>query len=71
MLLEFGHAERAQMIAKDLAGEDRERLAKLRKLLQAEDRAQFWELTDRGVNFGYLEPSRRARIDELFVWIDN
>jgi hypothetical protein len=27
---------------------------------------QFWEVTDRGVNFDYLEPARKERLDEFF-----
>lgn len=34
-----------------------------------EDRAQFWELTDRGVTFAYLEPKRRVHLDTLFDWL--
>lgn len=70
MLLDFGDEERATRIAQDLAGEDRRRLNKLRDQLRTENRAQFWELTDRGVNFGYLEPGRRALLDRVFGLID-
>ena len=70
MLIQFGENERALMIARDLADEKDERLAAIRHQLQTEDQTQFWELTDRGVNFGYIEPGRRAHLEQLFAWIE-
>jgi hypothetical protein len=61
---------RVRRICKDLAGERMQRLERLRKELETEQRAQYWEFTDRGLNFGYLEPERRARLGEVFACID-
>ena len=35
-----------------------------------EERSQYWEFTDRGVNFSYLEPARRQYLDTLFEWLE-
>ncbi len=69
MFLEMGDTERARQIADDLAGESLERLERVRNQLMSEDRAQFWELTDRGVTFSYLDPQRRQYLDPLFDWL--
>ncbi len=70
MLLERGDEARARRIAADLAGEDRRYLAQVREQLESETRPQYWELTDRGITFGYLEPARRAHLERLFSWIE-
>lgn len=69
MFLDRGDVTRARAIADDLAGEDFSRLERVRSQLVAEDRAEYWELTDRGITFGYLEPRRRAHLDTLFAWL--
>jgi hypothetical protein len=46
-----------------------ERLEGIRTNLMTEERAQYWEFTDRGVNFGYLVPERRPYLDTLFGWL--
>jgi len=61
---------RARRICKDLKSEQRQRLNLLRELLLTEDRPQYWEFTDRGVNFSYMKPEERPHLDELFAWID-
>jgi len=60
------HAER---IAADMRGEKPERLASLRAELLAVTSRQFWEVTDRGVNFDYLDDARKQKLDELFARI--
>jgi hypothetical protein len=69
MFLEMGDAARARLIADDLAGEKLDRLERIRDQLLSEDRAQYWELTDRGITFGYLEPQRRVHLETLFEWL--
>ena len=66
LFLERGDRERAQRIANDLAGERRERLERLRQRLESDDRANYWELVDRGRNFRWLDPARRSHLDTLF-----
>ena len=43
----------------------------IREELLAEVEPLYWELTDRGVNFAYLPPERRARVAEFFEWFGN
>jgi hypothetical protein len=61
-----GDEARAQRIVEDLRGERLERLERLRDAMLTDDRAQFWELMDRGVNFAYLAPERRPYLAVLF-----
>jgi hypothetical protein len=69
-LLQLGHRARAERVAADLAGERAERLERLHRALLVEERAQYWELTDRGVNFTYLPPELRQYLAPLFDLID-
>jgi hypothetical protein len=64
-----GDETRARRICADLAGERLARLEGLRRGLEGETRERFWELEDRGVNFGYLPPERRAQLPRLLDWI--
>ena len=63
--------KRARRVCRDLAGERLPRLARPKKELETETRPHYWEFTDRGLNFGYLAPERRARLDEVFGWIED
>ena len=47
------------------------RLEALKDLLMTENRPQYWEFTDRGVNFAYLEPELRPHLDQIFDWIQD
>ncbi len=67
-LLVRGDLVRAKRVYEDMAHEAPARLAAIRDELLAEDRAQYWEITDRGVNFAYLPPERRAKVPEFFAW---
>jgi hypothetical protein len=64
-----GDDVRARRICSDLAGERMVRLERLRRELEGETRERFWELEDRGVNFGYLPPERRAALARLLGWM--
>ncbi len=66
LFLERGDDQRADRIVADLRGEDRQRLERLGASLLEDDRAQFWELMDRGANFRYLAPQRRKYLAEVF-----
>jgi hypothetical protein len=63
-----GDPERARRVYDDMALERPERLASIRDELLSEDSPDYWEVTDRGVNFGYLPPDRRERVEEFFQW---
>lgn len=58
------HADR---IGADMRGEKPERMASIRAELGAVNEREFWEVTDRGVNFDYLDPSRKEKLDEFFA----
>jgi hypothetical protein len=60
---------RARRIIEDMKDEQLERLQGIRETLMTEQRSQYWEFTDRGVNFSYLKPARRAYLDTLFEWL--
>lgn len=66
LFLQLGDDPRAERIVEDLRGERLSRLQRLRQALEAENRAQYWELTDRGANFQYLAPERRRYLEPLF-----
>jgi len=53
-------------VCADMRSEKPERMAAIRAELVGVSEEQFWEVTDRGVNFDYLEPSRKERLDEFF-----
>jgi len=61
---------RARRIAEDMRDEDRPRLESIREALQAESREQYWEVTDRGINFSYLPPDRREQLPRFFELLD-
>ena len=63
-----GEEPQARRIFDDLAHERPERIAAVKAELEAEDRAQYWEFTDRGVNFSFLPPERRAHLTRFFSW---
>jgi hypothetical protein len=69
LFLQLGQEQRARRIADDLKGERLERLERLREDMLNDNRAQFWELIDRGANFAYLAPERREFLEPLFVWL--
>ena len=66
--LERGDEVSARRIFADMEDERTERLTAVRDELLTETRPQYWEFTDRGVNFSYLPPSRRALVEPFFSW---
>lgn len=66
LFLQMQDQARADRIIEDLRGERPERLERLRQGMMTDDRSQFWEIMDRGVNFGYLAPERRPFLQDLF-----
>ena len=63
-----GAEDLARAIYDDMKGELPERLASIREEMANISSQDFWEMSDRGVNFDYLEPERRARLAEFFRW---
>ena len=58
-----GHAQR---ICDDMRSESPERLASIRAEMLRIHAKDFWEVTDRGVNFDYLDEARREKLDLFF-----
>ena len=64
-LLDRGDEERAYKICEDLKQEKPERIDQLVEFLSSEDRSEYWEFTDRGVNFAYIDPALRVHLESL------
>ncbi|HJL18594.1 MAG TPA: DUF2254 family protein [Sandaracinaceae bacterium LLY-WYZ-13_1] len=63
-----GDEELAREVFQDMSSERPERLASIRNELLAIRSSEFWEISDRGVNFDYLPPKRKRRMLEFFGW---
>ena len=63
-----GEENLAREVFEDMSGERPERLASIRNELLAIKSSEFWEISDRGVNFDYLPPKRKRRMLEFFGW---
>jgi len=68
--LDLGDTERARRVTRDLMMEKPERLERVRSVLMSEESPHYWEVTDRGVNFSYLDPTLRCHLDTIFSWIN-
>ncbi|HEY2389449.1 MAG TPA: DUF2254 family protein [Candidatus Binatia bacterium] len=68
--LERGDEASARRIFEDMKHERADRLAAVRHELLTEHRTQYWEFTDRGVNFAYLPPARRELLGRFFSWFE-
>ncbi|MBW2731771.1 MAG: DUF2254 domain-containing protein [Deltaproteobacteria bacterium] len=66
--LKQGSESLARRIFEDMEHERGERLLNIRdEMLEVKDR-DFWEINDRGVNFDYLESSRRKELERFYGW---
>ncbi|MFK7984925.1 MAG: DUF2254 family protein [Sandaracinaceae bacterium] len=63
-----GDEELAREVFRDMSHEPPKRLASIRNELLAIKSSEFWEISDRGVNFDYLPPKRKRRMLEFFGW---
>jgi hypothetical protein len=61
--------ESARRIAQDLASERIGLLAAARDELERELSPSYWEINDRGANFAFLPPERRARLEPFFAML--
>lgn len=66
--LQKGDEKLARQVFRDMEAERAERLASIRDELLAVRSQEFWEISDRGVNFDYLSPVRKAKMLEFFDW---
>jgi hypothetical protein len=56
----------ARRIWDDMAHERADRLRSIHEELAAVETKDFWEIIDRGTNFDYLPPDRKAALDRFF-----
>jgi len=63
-----GADDLARSIYEDMRDELPSRLISIREELDSITSEGFWEVSDRGVNFDYLDPERRATLDTFFGW---
>jgi hypothetical protein len=66
--LQRGDDQSAREVYRDMQNEQPARLASIRDELLGVDSPYFWEVTDRGTNFDWLSPERKARLMEFFEW---
>ena len=60
----------ARRIHRDMRLEKRERLSSIRLELERVQDPEYWEVSDRGINYEWLAPERRARLATFFAWFD-
>jgi hypothetical protein len=65
--LAAGDEPAAARIARDMAGEPKDRLRSIRGELERVTEQEYWEVSDRGVNFEWLPPERRAQLPAFFA----
>lgn len=66
--LDAGADALAKRVWDDMRGEDVSRMRSIRDELLAVESKDFWEISDRGGNFDYLEPSRKDQLKVFFSW---
>jgi len=67
--LALGQRERAERIAQDMQDEPASRLRAIESQLQNVSSREFWEITDRGRNFEYMDEPQRAQLSVFFALI--
>lgn len=68
--LAHGAEPHARRIFQDMRGERRERIDSIRAELEAVTDQEYWEVSDRGINFEWLPDDRRAELPRFFSWFD-
>ncbi|MEM9865173.1 MAG: DUF2254 family protein [Myxococcota bacterium] len=63
-----GAEDLAREIYADMEPERRDRLASIRDELMNVKSGEFWEISDRGVNFDFLPPERKEALQVYFSW---
>ena len=58
----------AREIYHDMKGESKEMLTRIWQELECTTSKEFWEINDRGVNFEYLPPEKKAMLPIFFGW---
>ncbi|MFA5927853.1 MAG: DUF2254 family protein [Candidatus Margulisiibacteriota bacterium] len=62
--------ELGRLIVGDLAVEDKNVLKEIKEELLAPQEQDFWELTDRGVNFNYVPEEQKPSLERVFKELD-
>jgi hypothetical protein len=63
-----GAEAQARTIYNDMRQESPARLASIHSEILAISAKDFWEVTDRGINFDFLDDARKARLEQFFGW---
>ncbi len=66
-LLSQGDSEVVQQIVADMKDEPQERMEAIRSEMLAVTERKFWEVTDRGVDFFFMEEEQKKYLNELFT----
>ncbi len=66
--LESGSEPLARRVWEDMRNENVDRMRSIRDELLAVESKEFWEVSDRGGNFDYLEPARKEMLKTFFGW---
>jgi hypothetical protein len=66
--LSRGEEALARRIQRDMLAEDPARLRSIREELEAPRERLYWEISDRGVDFDWLDEARRAQLPVFFGW---
>ena len=69
--LHRGDEARARRIHSDMENENPQRLAAVRARIESATDEQYQEFSDRGVNFEWVAPERRAQLDTFYGWFDH
>ncbi|MAQ14897.1 MAG: hypothetical protein CMN30_08890 [Sandaracinus sp.] len=69
--LRHGAEDWAREIFEDMEPERRDRLGSIRDELLNVQSSEFWEISDRGVNFDYLDPERKRELVTFFSWFED
>lgn len=68
--LVMGEETYARRILEDFRNEQRSRLASIRHELLSIAEPEYWEVSDRGINFDYVPPARRPHLERFFGWLE-
>ena len=63
-----GDKDRAYRVFEDMKQEEPIRMASIRDELLSVQTPEFWEISDRGVNFDFLDAERKKTLDRFFAW---
>lgn len=66
--LDRDRADLARQIFEDMRHESPERLRSIRAEIDALDEPEFWEVSDRGINFDWVPLERRPHLETFFGW---